>query len=143
MPHIEPTREAGEQLVRRGLAGEVVMLNLLRFREQADYGRSPELAPDEPITGEQAYRRYAAATGPLLQARGGSVVFSGTGGSPLIGPPEERWDVVLLVRYPDVEAFLSFTTDPEYLAIVGHRTAALEDSRLLPMTPGAAGALGR
>jgi hypothetical protein len=28
---------------------------------------------------------------------------------------------------------VGFASDPEYLAGVGHRTAALEDSRLLPL----------
>lgn len=132
MPHIEPTREAGEAFVRRGIDGPVVMLNLLRFREQADYSRSPELAPDEPVTGREAYRRYEANTLPLLQAAGGEVVYHADGGAPLIGPADERWDLVLLVRYPSPEVFLSFTSDEAYLAGVGHRTAALEDSRLLP-----------
>ncbi len=130
--HIEPTPEAGAAFVRRGVDGEVVMLNLLRFREQADYSRSPELAPDEPISGRDAYHRYEANTLPLLQAAGGEVVYYADGGDPLIGPSDERWDLVLLVRYPSPEVFLSFTSDADYLAGVGHRTAALEDSRLLP-----------
>ncbi len=71
------------------------------------------------------------------------MVFAGSGGAPLIGPTEEHWDLVMLVRYPDVQAFLSFAGDPSYQAVVGHRTAALEDSRLLPITPGAEAVLGR
>lgn len=130
--HVEPTPEAGAAFVRRGIEGPVTMLNLLRFRDEADYSRSPELAPDEPISGREAYRRYEANTLPLLQAAGGEVVVYADGGAPLIGPPDERWDLVLLVRYPSPEVFLSFTSDEAYLAGVGHRTAALEDSRLLP-----------
>ena len=111
------------------------MLNLLRFREQADYARSPELTPDEPVSGRAAYRRYEANTLPLLQAAGGEVVYHAEGGGALIGPADERWDLVLLVRYPSRDAFLSMTSDPAYLAGVGHRTAALEDSRLVPTVP--------
>jgi hypothetical protein len=40
---------------------------------------------------------------------------------------------VLLIRQSSLEAFFAFASDPEYLAGVGHRTAALEDSRLLPL----------
>lgn len=130
--HVEPTQDAVAAFLRHGLEGEVVMLNLLRFRDQADYSRSPELAPDQPISGRDAYHRYEATTLPLLQAAGGEVVFYADGGAPLIGPGDARWDLVLLVRYPSPEVFLSFTSDPDYLAGVGHRTAALEDSRLLP-----------
>ncbi len=39
----------------------------------------------------------------------------------------------MLVRQSSVEAFLSFTSNPEYRAGMGHRAAALEDSRLLPL----------
>jgi uncharacterized protein (DUF1330 family) len=57
----------------------------------------------------------------------------GTGGSLLIGPADARWDRVLLVRYPDLGAFLAMTQNPDYQAGAGHRTAALADSRLLPI----------
>jgi hypothetical protein len=37
------------------------------------------------------------------------------------------------VRQSSVQAFMAFATDAAYLAGLGHRTAALEDSRLLPL----------
>ena len=117
----------------RGFSGSVVMLNLLRFRKQADYSAAPQLAPPEPVDGATAYRKYADHTLPLLRKRGGDVVFLGNGGPFLIGPPDERWDAALLVRHRTVADFMAFATDPEYLAGAGHRTAALEDSRLLPL----------
>ncbi len=40
----------------------------------------------------------------------------------------------MLVRQRDVAAFLAFASNAEYLAGTGHRTAALEDSRLLPLS---------
>jgi len=45
----------------RGIAGPVVMLNLLRFRAIADYSASPELAPSLPISGAAAFDRYVIA----------------------------------------------------------------------------------
>lgn len=63
------------------------------------------------------------------------MVWLGRGAGALVGPADEHWGLALLVRYPDVDAFLTMTTDPGYLATVGHRTAALEDSRLLPLEP--------
>lgn len=135
MPHIEPTQDDVAAMLARGIEGPVEMLNLLRLREVADYSRSPELDPGEQVSGAQAYATYGAHTGPHLQAVGGSVVVAGEGAGPLIGPADERWDLVLVVRYPSVEAFLSMATNEEYLAGVGHRTAALEDSRLFPLTP--------
>lgn len=133
MPYIDPTQEAGAAFIGRAISGPVVMLNLLRFRELADYSGSPELAPDQPISGAEAYQRYEDHSRPFLHATGGQVLFRGEGGPPLTGPPEERWDLILLVRHRDVETFLSFADNADYLACIGHRTAALADSRLVPL----------
>jgi uncharacterized protein (DUF1330 family) len=130
---LEPTQASGHAFVQRAGEGEVVMLNLLRFREVADYSANPELAPDIPISGAEAYDRYVAYTMPHLKESGGDLLFIGEGGPFLIGPEHERWDRVMLVRQSSVHSFMAFATDAEYLAGLGHRTAALDDSRLLPL----------
>ncbi len=135
--YIEATHESGRALVMRKIPGSVVMLNLLRFRAIADYSATPKLAPPTPISGATAYQLYADHTLPHLQKAGGELYFLGRGGPYLIGPEKDRWDAVMLVRYPSVSAFLAFATDSAYLATLGHRTAALEDSRLLPIAEGA------
>lgn len=132
--YFEPSPEQGRALMQRGLKGPVVMLNLLRFRARADYAATPELTPSAPISGREAYQIYMAQTAPLLSKSGGALSFLGEGGALVIGPEAERWDLVLLVRHASVEAFIGFARDPAYLAGIGHRTAALEDSRLLPLT---------
>ncbi|MBP6691282.1 MAG: hypothetical protein KA911_06525 [Xanthomonadales bacterium] len=109
------------------------MLNLLRFRAVADYSGTPGLAPASPISGEAAYRLYMEHTLPYLKASGGEVLFHGRGGNFLIGPGNERWDAAMLVRQSSVASFLQFASNQDYLAGIGHRLAALEDSRLLPL----------
>jgi len=131
--YIEPTEESGRAFFTRGIEGKVIMLNQIRFREMADYSGSPELAPDEPITGQAAYQLYMAHTAPYLEKSGGKLLFFGRGGSFLIGPATERWDAVMLVEQSSTAAFMEFASNPDYLAGVGHRTAALEDSRILPL----------
>lgn len=133
--HVEPTQDQVRTLQQRDIDGPLQMLNLLRFRDVADYSRSPDLAPDEPISGAEAYAEYSRHTMPRLAEVSAEVVWMGRGGDPLIGPADERWDLAVLVRYPNVDAFLSMTSDPGYLAGVGHRTAAVEDSRLIPLEP--------
>jgi hypothetical protein len=132
-PYLEPTQEAGRAFWQRGIAGPVFMLNLLRFREVADYSADPELAPAMPISGAAAFDRYVAHTLPYLEQSGGALLFLGAGGGFLIGPAEERWDRAMLVRQSSVQAFMAFSGHAGYLAGLGHRTAALEDSRLLPL----------
>jgi uncharacterized protein (DUF1330 family) len=132
--YINPTQDTGRTFIMRKIQGSVVMLNLLRFREFADYAANPELDPGAPISGAQAYQIYIEATIPYLKASGGEILFLGNGGAYLIGPPEENWDKVMLIRQHSVESFMEFASNEGYLKIVGHRTAALEDSRLLPIT---------
>ncbi len=133
-PYLTPTQQAGRELIRRGLQGELIMLNLLRFRETADYSTAPELAPESHIRGAEAFDRYLRHTLPFLHQSGGDLLFLASGGSFLIGPEHERWDRVMLVRQSSVESFLAFAENQQYLAGLGHRTAALEDSRLLPLS---------
>lgn len=131
--YLMPTQEAGRKFVMRAIQGSVVMLNLLRFRDIADYSESPELMPVEPISGKQAYQLYIEHTLPFLTKSGGEILFMGEGGDFLIGPANERWDVVLLIKQSSVNSFLAFESDMDYMKGIGHRTAALSDSRLLPI----------
>ncbi len=124
---LEPSHEAAVSFFSRPPAGRVVMLNLLRFRPIADYAASPELAPPAPISGREAYGKYMAHTLPY------ELLFFGRGGPFLIGPADERWDAAMLVSQASAATFLAFASNRGYLAGVGHRTAALEDSRLLPL----------
>lgn len=138
--YFQPSQAQGRAFFGDPPGGPVVMLNLLRFRELADYSATPDLAPPKPVTGEEAYRLYAQHVMPLLAEAGSEVIFQGTSAGWLIGPGTEgeggeRWDMALLVRHVSAARFLAFASDQTYLAIAGHRTAALEDSRLLPIRP--------
>ena len=53
--YLDPTQAAGRAFMLRAIAGPVVMLNLLRFRDVADYDGQPELSPPQPISGAAAY----------------------------------------------------------------------------------------
>ena len=131
--YLIPTQEAGQNFIMREIKGNVIMLNLLRFRKIADYSNSPELTPNNPISGKDAYQLYIEHTLPFLKSSGGEILFMGEGGNFLIGPTDEQWDAVLLIKQNNVESFLNFESNKDYLKGIGHRTAALEDSRLLPI----------
>ncbi|MDF1695551.1 MAG: DUF1330 domain-containing protein [Saprospiraceae bacterium] len=132
--YIKVTEEAGKRFFSRPHTSPVVMLNLLKFRQVADYSSLPLLKPEKEISGKSAYRKYSNAVLPMLVKIGSEVIFSGSAKEFLIGPNEEEWDYVLLVKHQSVSEFLKFATNEQYLAIEGHRTAALDDSRLLPIT---------
>lgn len=112
--------------------GKVVLLNLLKFRATADYSNAEHLAPADEISGETAYALYMKHTLPELEKAGSRVLYYGKSNRFLIGPETEQWDAVLLVEHASVERFMAFAQNEDYLKTAGHRTAALEDSRLLP-----------
>ena len=109
----------------------IVMINLLRFRDRAQY-RSPGDA--NPCSGSEAYARYAREAFRFVTSVGGQVIWRGSPRAVLLGPTTERWDDALLVQYPSKQAFLQMIGNPDYQAITVHRTAALEDSRLIAAT---------
>ncbi|MEM9053071.1 MAG: DUF1330 domain-containing protein [Bacteroidota bacterium] len=131
--YLDASQEAGKDFYLNYMnKGKVVMINLLKFKEKADYSNYPELKPTAEITGEEAYQLYMECTMPELEKAGSRIIYYGKSGSYLIGPESEKWDAVLLVEHESAEKFVQFAQNAEYLKTVGHRTAALEDSRLLP-----------
>jgi hypothetical protein len=133
MTHLAPTEASARALIARRIDGPILMLNLLRFRDLADYSANLHLAPARPITGAEAYALYAQGIAPLLAASGGAVLLEADAGAWFIGPETERWDRVLIVRQSSLTDFFAFAVNPLAQEVLGHRTAALADSRLLPL----------
>lgn len=132
--YIDATQDAGKRFYMEfHQKGKIVMLNLLKFREKADYSLFENLKPSAEISGEQAYELYMKCTLPELNKSGGKILFYGQSNHFLIGPDAEQWDAVLLVEHKSVHAFIAFAENKEYLKTIGHRVAALEDARLLPI----------
>jgi uncharacterized protein (DUF1330 family) len=130
---IDPTKGAFAEFRAADREGPIHMLNLVRLRERAAY-------PDgRTASGAEAYAAYARESEPVFGRLGGSIVWSGKFELVLIGPPEERWDRCFIAQYPSVAAFVAMIRDPVYREAVKHRTAAVEDSRLIRLAPGAGG----
>ncbi|MHA7815816.1 MAG: DUF1330 domain-containing protein [Pseudohaliea sp.] len=133
MAHIDPTREQFEAFKALPRDTPILMLNLIRLKETVEY-------PDgEVVSGAEAYRRYGEHSGPIFRGLGGEIVWRGTWEAMVIGPDDKQWDVAFVARYPDAGAFMAMVTNPDYQAIVHHRTLAVEDSRLMRFAEGAGG----
>jgi uncharacterized protein (DUF1330 family) len=87
----------------------------------------------------EAYTAYGRESLPVFSRLGGKIVWRGRFELTLIGPPEERWDLCFIAEYPSVTAFVEMIHDPVYREAVKHRQAAVADSRLIRLMPGAAG----
>jgi len=77
------------------------------------------------------YKIYIIHTSSFLKKVGSELLYLGNSQPFVIGPLEEEWDVMLLVKHASKEVFLKFASNAEYLKIKGCRTVAFSDSRLL------------
>jgi uncharacterized protein (DUF1330 family) len=123
-----PTAEQIQELVASPDDGPVVMLNLLRFKPRAD-------APDEGVSGEEAYRRYADPMIAYVRSKGAKVVWTGRVTSQVVGTGGEGFHMIALVEYPSRAAFFAITGDPHVHDIGVHRAAGLEGQWLVAATP--------
>jgi uncharacterized protein (DUF1330 family) len=129
MPWIEPSAEKLQKFVADANdESPIVMINLLRYRDRAEYPKGSEALP---CSGREAYQRYVALVVPMLGEVGGKILWRGSAKQTVIGPGSEEWDEALLVQYPSRRAFLTMVGRPEYQRAVVHRSAALADSRLI------------
>lgn len=126
---VYPRKEQLEALLAGAQDEPVVMLNLLRFQERAS-------APDEGLTGEEAYQRYAVPMRRLVEARGGRFLWMGRVDAQVIGEGAEGFHVAALVEYPSRRAFVEIATSPEVAEIGVHRAAGLEGQWLLATKTG-------
>jgi len=133
--YINPTSDGFRQFRENKRGGKIHMLNLVKLRAKAEYddGRA--------ATGAEAYRTYGQQSGPIFRRLGGQIIWSGRPENLLIGPEQdEEWDIAFIAEYPSMDAFTDMMRDPDYQAVTYHRTAAVENSRLLRLEPTASGA---
>ena len=115
----DPAQLAG--FVEPGPDGPIYMLNLLKFKNMAEYvdGR------DTDLTGPEAYAIYGAAVVPMVMEHGGRLVFSGMVSWLMLGQADDMWDQVAVVEYPNRAALLAMSSSDAYAEISVHRTAGL------------------
>jgi len=118
----------------------VHMINLIRFRDPM---QPVPGYPEFTGTAEEANAYYEQEVTPLLAARG---IYPVLASSPQgldaedgeltnlmeFNPELDRWDRVMLVRYPSRRAFLDLLTDPTYMKLMPFKTEAI-DLLLVPL----------
>ncbi len=113
-----------------------VMLNLLRYKKQADYGDRTDLPP---CSGKEAYyQRYVPAFAKIAaqseNTKNFKPAFVGSVLASLVGSEDEPWDDVVLVEYGNYAAFRDVAGSAVYeREAAPHRRAALENWRLIAM----------
>ncbi len=121
--------EVNQDQIRRMLLqsptdGPFYMVNLIEFRDQAEYadGRETEL------TGREANDLYSPT--PFIQAIGGRPVFVGEVDATELGV-EGQWDQVAIVEYPCPAALFAMSAHPEFQAASIHKDAGVAASTIM------------
>ncbi len=117
-----------ERLATATPDGPVWMVNLMHYREQADYRDGRESA----ISGREADDRYT----PLesLAAVGAEIVLAADVDAQLIGAPP-TWDRVGVVKYPTRRAFVEMQQRPDFVAQHVHKDAGMAQTIVMGTTP--------
>ena len=115
---ISPSEEQMQGFTAPGHDGPIYMLNLLKFKEHAEYedGRETEL------TGAEAYAIYGAEVVGHLAKVGGAPMFSARVERLMLGEVEELWDSAAIAMYPSRKAMMEMISSPEYQASAVHRS---------------------
>lgn len=104
-----------------GAPGPIYMVNLLKFKEKAEYADGRETQ----LTGAEAYKLYSVAVSNLLQEFGGDGAFFADIERLVLGEVEELWDQVAIAVYPSRAAMLEMMQSPTMKDISQHREAGL------------------
>jgi len=105
--------------------GQIIcMINLLKFKEKADYPADHELHGKD-MTGAEAYEIYGEEVSKLLTGLGGEMRFAGDVHRLMLGEVDELWDKVAIAIYPNRQAMVDMMMSDGYRAIEAHRNAGL------------------
>lgn len=132
--YIDPSRDNWQRFKDLPRDRPIQMLNLIKLRELAEY---PEGHPNrgKGLTGREAYAIYKEGFQRVVANDGAAMIWS----PPLecvVTGPEDEWDEIFVMGYPDSAAFMKMVKNEEYVRdVVPHRTAAVADSRLIRFGP--------
>ena len=124
-----PSKEQWQRLLSCEHSGKVVMVNLLKLNDEAinPYDES------ETLSGFELIQRYQEYSLRAVENAQGAPIFSGLALQSLIGSGD--WDIVGMVEYPDIEAFIAVFQDPDYRKGHRYREAACVNHQLLVIAP--------
>ncbi len=117
-----PNNNQRRELAKPGPEGPIYMLNLIKFKEKAEYedGRKTNLS------GRDAYRIYGETALKLLPKYNAEMIFISEVTDIMIGVVEELWDEVSIVKYPSRSSLIEMATSTEWGEANIHRAAGIK-----------------
>ena len=130
---IDPSEEQIRYLLSGDLEGPFHFVNLLAFKEFAEYPVGHELA-NSRLSGADAYDKYGSVALAQVIRRGGRLVTLNNVEKKVIGD-SRGWDRIATMEYRNIEAFTDMLLDSEYQAALVHRESGLEATELFVTRP--------
>ena len=118
---VMPNEKQMEEFLEEGNDEPIFMVNLLKFKEKAEYPDKRET----DLSGREAYAIYGAEVVRHLEKVGGKPIFGSDVIRLMLGEVEELWDQVAIAMYPNRKAMLKMISDPDYIESAQHRVAGL------------------
>jgi len=110
------------KLLEKGPDGPIFMVNLLKFKDRAEYEDGRETA----LSGREAYMIYGRAVADILPKFGGRAVFAADVTFLSLGQVEELWDEVAIAMYPARADMVRMSMSDEWREAAVHRSAGLK-----------------
>ena len=113
--------EQWEVLAEKIDDGPVCMINLLKFKDKANYPDGRE----SKLTGLEAYQIYSSNTRELVERAGGKILHTSIIEGMIVGEVEELWDVAAIVEYPSIKSFMAMVNSDDWKEYSIHKEAGL------------------
>lgn len=125
---VEPTPAQLEAFAGADQSAPVCMVNLLKFRDRAEY---PDGRDAGGLSGRDAYGLYGAVAMKKIAEVGGRFLWGTPCEMTFVGDGRDDWDMIAIVYYPSRAAFLRMVAMPDYLEASEHRRAGLARTALI------------
>ena len=118
---VPSTAERLEEMMQPGPEVPIYMVNLLKFKDRAEY----EDGRETDLSGYDAYQIYGREVFKLLPEYGGKFVFAGDVTFLSLGQVEELWDEIAIVMYSSRADLVAMSSSQAWQEISVHRSAGL------------------
>ena len=118
---VPSTAKRLEEMMQPGPEGPIYMVNLLKFKDRAEY----EDGRETDLSGYDAYQIYGREVFKLLPEYDAKFVFAGDVTFLSLGQVEELWDEIAIVMYPSRADLVAMSSSEAWQEIAVHRTAGL------------------
>ncbi len=131
---VDETAELMRRLGEFDTGNEFLMVNLIKYRGQAEYPNDSEWVEETDALAADA--RYSSGVVKALLSRGSLPILKGSVIGKFMTDEDWRdWDVVAIVRYRSVKDMLDMIVDMAGSGLAVHKYASIKQTHVFPIEP--------